>query len=104
MQMCLHAGEKSGGAWEHGIITGASFWRGPSPAAVAAAASASGSPVPPRASITAAQAAWLEAAPQELPTVVIVCNSAPPDAAVGQPGLLSLREAETIFVSLLHRF
>ncbi|KAF6262025.1 hypothetical protein COO60DRAFT_1699474 [Scenedesmus sp. NREL 46B-D3] len=95
-------GSKSGGAWENGVVSGARLWLTPSPAALRAKQLPGGSSNPGfyTPELAAAQTEWLDAAPQLLPAVIIVCNQSPPVA--GSPSLMNLREVETLFHEFGH--
>uniref|UniRef100_A0A383WQC2 oligopeptidase A n=1 Tax=Tetradesmus obliquus TaxID=3088 RepID=A0A383WQC2_TETOB len=95
-------GSKSGGAWENGIVSGAKLWLTPSPAALRARQLPGGSSNPGfyTPELAAAQAEWLDAAPQLLPAAIVVCNQSPPVA--GGPSLMNLREVETLFHEFGH--
>jgi Zn-dependent oligopeptidase len=92
----------AGGAWENGMVSGAKLWLTPSPAALRAQQLPGGSSNPAfyTSELAAAQAEWLDAAPQLLPAVIVVCNQSPP--AAGAPSLMNLREVETLFHEFGH--
>lgn len=115
-------GSKSGGAHAGTLVDGASYWLGPSPAAAAAAARGSTNS---SEELRTAQLSWLKSAPRQgvstwqwhavlaaaalsrhplsghfpatpaAPIAHVVCNANPPTD--GQPALLSLNDASTLF-------
>lgn len=103
-------GSKSGGAWENSFQSRSSFWKTPSPAAAAAMQNQPAKDVNASAKdaviysprLAKVQADWLQAAPSQLPLVIIVGNQDPPSD--GRPALMTMGDARTLFHEMGHAF